>query len=174
MVRIDMSEYVGCGEPSDRRPAGTSGSRRAGSSPRRSKAAVQRRLFGEMEKAHGDVFNVCSNPHDGRVTDSQGRVGGFEYILIDEQHRLAVRAGGPDPGPERQGAPESVMDAVRQHFRPEFVNGVDEYAVFDRLDFSRVRKIVAQQVERVRARLVERKIGLYVGEDAVQLLCEAG
>ena len=66
------------------------------------------------------------------------------------------------------------MDAVRAHFRPEFVNRVDEYIVFDPLDFGQVRKIVAQQVERVRARMADRKIGLHVGDDATQLLCEAG
>ena len=66
------------------------------------------------------------------------------------------------------------MNAVRGHVRPEFVNRVDEYIVFDPLDFSQVRKIVAQQVERVRARLADRKIGLHVADDATHLLCEAG
>ena len=66
------------------------------------------------------------------------------------------------------------MEAVRGHFRPEFVNRVDEYIVFDPLDFNQVRKIVQQQVERVRSRLKDRKIGLRVDESAIQMLCEAG
>lgn len=63
---------------------------------------------------------------------------------------------------------------MRGHFRPEFVNRVDEYIVFDPLDFSQVRKIVVQQIERVRQRMADRKIGLAVTEEAVAMLCEAG
>ena len=137
-------------------------------------------LFDETEKAHGDVFNVLLQIlDDGRVTDSQGLVVSFKNAIliitsnIGSQFVLEGLSGDNDPH-QRHGRREKVMDAVRAHFRPEFVNRVDEYIVFDPLDFSQVRKIVSQQVERVRARMKDRKIGLHVGEDATQLLCEAG
>ncbi len=183
MVRIDMSEYMEKHAVSRLigAPPGYVGFEEGGQLTE----AVRRRpysvvLFDEMEKAHGDVFNVLLQIlDDGRVTDSQGRVVSFKNAIlimtsnIGSQFVLEGLSGDADPN-ARAHRKERVMDAVRQHFRPEFVNRVDEYIVFDPLDFSQVRKIVAQQVERVRARLVERKIGLYVGEDAVQLLCEAG
>ena len=92
---------------------------------------------------------------------------------IGSQFVLEGLSGDDDPH-QKNARREKVMDAVRAHFRPEFVNRVDEYIVFDPLDFGQVRKIVAQQVERVRARMADRKIGLHVGDDATQLLCEAG
>ena len=132
-----------------------------------------------MEKAHGDVFNVLLQIlDDGRVTDSQGRVVSFKNAIlimtsnIGSQFVLEGLSGDNDPHAQHARR-EAVMNAVRA-LPTEFVNRVDEYIVFDPLDFSQVRKIVAQQVERVRARLADRKIGLHVADDATHLLCEAG
>ena len=183
MVRIDMSEYMEKHAVSRLigAPPGYVGFEEGGQLTE----AVRRRpysvvLFDETEKAHGDVFNVLLQIlDDGRVTDSQGRVVSFKNAIlimtsnIGSQFVLEGLSGDNDPH-QRHARREKVMDAVRAHFRPEFVNRVDEYIVFDPLDFSQVRKIVSQQVERVRARMADRKIGLHVGEDATQLLCEAG
>jgi ATP-dependent Clp protease ATP-binding subunit ClpB len=183
MVRIDMSEYMEKHAVSRLigAPPGYVGFEEGGQLTE----AVRRRpysvvLFDETEKAHGDVFNVLLQIlDDGRVTDSQGRVVSFKNAIlimtsnIGSQFVLEGLSGDNDPH-QRHARREKVMDAVRAHFRPEFVNRVDEYIVFDPLDFSQVRKIVSQQVERVRLRMADRKIGLHVGEDATQLLCEAG
>ena len=183
MVRIDMSEYMEKHAVSRLigAPPGYVGFEEGGQLTE----AVRRRpysvvLFDEMEKAHGDVFNVLLQIlDDGRVTDSQGRVVSFKNAIlimtsnIGSQFVLEGLSGDNDPHAQ-YARREAVMNAVRGHFRPEFVNRVDEYIVFDPLDFSQVRKIVAQQVERVRARLADRKIGLHVADDATHLLCEAG
>ena len=183
MVRIDMSEYMEKHAVSRLigAPPGYVGFEEGGQLTE----AVRRRpysvvLFDETEKAHGDVFNVLLQIlDDGRVTDSQGRVVSFKNAIlimtsnIGSQFVLEGLSGDDDPR-ARDARRERVMDAVRAHFRPEFVNRVDEYIVFDPLEFGQVRKIVAQQVERVRARMADRKIGLHVGDDATQLLCEAG
>ena len=183
MVRIDMSEYMEKHAVSRLigAPPGYVGFEEGGQLTE----AVRRRpysvvLFDETEKAHGDVFNVLLQIlDDGRVTDSQGRVVSFKNAIlimtsnIGSQFVLEGLSRDDDPH-QKNARREKVMDAVRAHFRPEFVNRVDEYIVFDPLDFGQVRKIVAQQVERVRARMADRKIGLHVGDDATQLLCEAG
>tara|TARA_B110000977_G_scaffold167364_3_gene215897 strand:+ start:1 stop:1875 length:1875 start_codon:yes stop_codon:yes gene_type:complete len=183
MVRIDMSEYMEKHAVSRLigAPPGYVGFEEGGQLTE----AVRRRpysvvLFDETEKAHGDVFNVLLQIlDDGRVTDSQGRVVSFKNCIlimtsnIGSQFVLEGLNGDNDPHQKHERR-EKVMDAVRGHFRPEFVNRVDEYIVFDPLDFSQVRKIVTQQIERVRGRMTDRKIGLHVADDAMQLLSEAG
>ena len=183
MVRIDMSEYMEKHVVSRLigAPPGYVGFEEGGQLTE----AVRRRpysvvLFDETEKAHGDVFNVLLQIlDDGRVTDSQGRVVSFKNCIlimtsnIGSQFVLEGLNGDNDPHQKHERR-EKVMDAVRGHFRPEFVNRVDEYIVFDPLDFSQVRKIVTQQIERVRGRMTDRKIGLHVADDAMQLLSEAG
>jgi ATP-dependent Clp protease ATP-binding subunit ClpB len=182
MVRIDMSEYMEKHAVSRLigAPPGYVGFEEGGQLTE----AVRRRpysvvLFDEMEKAHGDVFNVLLQIlDDGRVTDSQGRVVNFKNAILIMTSNIGSQfvLEGMDDNSDGAKAHrrERVMEAVRGHFRPEFVNRVDEYIVFDPLDFSQVRKIVEQQVERVRGRLRDRKIGLRVDESALQMLCEAG
>jgi ATP-dependent Clp protease ATP-binding subunit ClpB len=182
MVRIDMSEYMEKHAVSRLigAPPGYVGFEEGGQLTE----AVRRRpysvvLFDEMEKAHGDVFNVLLQIlDDGRVTDSQGRVVNFKNAILIMTSNIGSQfvLEGMDDNSDGTKAHrrERVMEAVRGHFRPEFVNRVDEYIVFDPLDFSQVRKIVEQQVERVRGRLKDRKIGLRVDESALQMLCEAG
>ena len=182
MVRIDMSEYMEKHAVSRLigAPPGYVGFEEGGQLTE----AVRRRpysvvLFDEMEKAHGDVFNVLLQIlDDGRVTDSQGRVVSFKNAILIMTSNIGSQfvlegLNDNDPG-SAQRRRDAVMDAVRGHFRPEFVNRVDEYIVFDPLDFSQVQKIVAQQIKRVEGRLADRKIGLRVADDATQLLCEAG
>ena len=182
MVRIDMSEYMEKHAVSRLigAPPGYVGFEEGGQLTE----AVRRRpysvvLFDEMEKAHGDVFNVLLQIlDDGRVTDSQGRVVNFKNAILIMTSNIGSQfvLEGMDDNSDGAKAHrrERVMEAVRGHFRPEFVNRVDEYIVFDPLDFSQVRKIVEQQVERVRGWLRDRKIGLRVDESALQMLCEAG
>jgi ATP-dependent Clp protease ATP-binding subunit ClpB len=182
MVRIDMSEYMEKHAVSRLigAPPGYVGFEEGGQLTE----AVRRRpysvvLFDEMEKAHGDVFNVLLQIlDDGRVTDSQGRVVNFKNAILIMTSNIGSQfvLEGMDDNSDGAKAHrrERVMEAVRGHYRPEFVNRVDEYIVFDPLDFSQVRKIVEQQVERVRGRLRDRKIGLRVDESALQMLCEAG
>jgi ATP-dependent Clp protease ATP-binding subunit ClpB len=182
MVRIDMSEYMEKHAVSRLigAPPGYVGFEEGGQLTE----AVRRRpysvvLFDEMEKAHGDVFNVLLQIlDDGRVTDSQGRVVSFKNAILIMTSNIGSQfvlegLNDNDPG-SAQRRRDAVMDAVRGHFRPEFVNRVDEYIVFDPLDFSQVQKIVAQQIKRVEGRLADRKIGLRVADDATRLLCEAG
>jgi len=182
MVRIDMSEYMEKHAVSRLigAPPGYVGFEEGGQLTE----AVRRRpysvvLFDEMEKAHGDVFNVLLQIlDDGRVTDSQGRVVNFKNAILIMTSNIGSQFVLENMNDNSEGGKayrrERVMEAVRGHFRPEFVNRVDEYIVFDPLDFNQVRKIVEQQVERVRARLMDRKIGLRVDESAIQMLCEAG
>ena len=183
MVRIDMSEYMEKHAVSRLigAPPGYVGFEEGGQLTE----AVRRRpysvvLFDETEKAHADVFNVLLQVlDDGRVTDSQGRLVSFKNCIIIMTSNIGSQfvlegLGGDNDDHQKNQRRERVMDAVRGHFRPEFVNRVDEYIVFDPLDFGQVRKIVTQQIDRVRGRMKDRHIGLHVGDDAMQLLSEAG
>jgi ATP-dependent Clp protease ATP-binding subunit ClpB len=153
--------------------------------------AVRRRpysviLFDEMEKAHADVFNVLLQIlDDGRVTDSQGRLVSFKNTILIMTSNIGsqfVLDGLLNAGEEtEQQAKKStgerktkVMDAVRGHFRPEFINRVDEWIVFDPLLSSQVEAIVLQQIERVRSRLKDRRIAIEIEESALEALCVIG
>lgn len=180
MIRIDMSEYMEKHSVSRLigAPPGYVGFEEGGQLTE----AVRRRpysvvLFDEMEKAHGDVFNVLLQIlDDGRVTDSQGRLINFKNTIlimtsnIGSQYVLDMSEEAGTKASRR----ERVMDAVRDHFRPEFINRVDEWIVFDPLAKDQVSAIVRQQIERVAKRLTDRKIGLEVSERAVQLLSDTG
>ncbi|CEF98161.1 Clp, N-terminal [Ostreococcus tauri] len=178
MIRIDMSEYMEKHSVSRLigAPPGYVGFEEGGQLTE----AVRRRpysvvLFDEMEKAHGDVFNVLLQIlDDGRVTDSQGRLINFKNTIlimtsnIGSQYVLDSNESSKDTRRER------VMEAVRGHFRPEFINRVDEWIVFDPLAKDQVTAIVEQQIMRVADRLKDRKIGLEVSTAAVTLLSDAG
>jgi ATP-dependent Clp protease ATP-binding subunit ClpB len=130
-------------------------------------------LLDEIEKAHPDVFNVLLQLlDDGRLTDGQGRVVDFTNAVVIMTSNIGshLLAGGID----EEIAEERVLGALREHFRPEFLNRVDEVVVFSRLDREQLAEIVALQVERLRERLAERGVELELTEAAIALLAREG
>jgi ATP-dependent Clp protease ATP-binding subunit ClpB len=179
MVRIDMSEYmekhavarlVGA-------PPGYVGYEEGGVLTE----AVRRRpyqvvLFDEVEKAHSDVFNILLQVlDDGRLTDGQGRTVDFTNTIIiltsnlGSQYIAALRDDQPVADAEPQ-----VMEIVRGHFRPEFLNRLDEIVLFQRLGVSAMAPIVDLQVLRVQALLKDRKVTLNLTDAARRWLARVG
>jgi len=143
--------------------------------------AVRRRpyqviLFDEVEKAHGDVFNVLLQVlDDGRLTDGQGHVVDFKNTLIILTSNLGSQALSELPeGAVSASAREAVMNAVRAHFRPEFLNRLDEIVLFDRLSRGDMDGIVDIQLGILERRLAGRKIELAVDEAARTWLADKG
>jgi ATP-dependent Clp protease ATP-binding subunit ClpB len=196
MVRIDMSEFME--KHSVARligaPPGYVGYEEGGyltEAVRRKPYSVI--LLDEVEKAHADVFNVLLQVlDDGRLTDGQGRTVDFRNCVIvmtsnlgshiiqelvgDAQGRASA-AGGMTPGAAEDNYGEmkdAVMEIVGQHFRPEFINRIDEAVVFHPLGQGQIRAICKIQIELLRRRLQERDIGLEISETALDLLGEAG
>ncbi len=143
--------------------------------------AVRRRpyqvvLFDEVEKAHPDVFNVLLQVlDDGRLTDGQGHVIDFKNTLIILTSNLGsehIAAQSPDEPIDKVRL--LVMEAVRQAFRPEFLNRLDEIILFHRLRRDQMGDIVDIQMQRLQKMLEERKITLQLDESARELLAEAG
>ena len=179
MVRIDMSEFmekqavarlIGA-------PPGYVGYDEGGVLTE----AVRRRpyqvvLFDEVEKAHPDVFNVLLQVlDDGILTDGQGRTVDFKQTLIILTSNLGAQALSQLPeGADTAGAKRDVMDAVRAHFRPEFLNRLDETIIFDRLARDDMSGIVDIQLARLQKRLSGRKITLALDTDARQWLANEG
>ena len=176
MIRIDMSEYmekhtvarlIGA-------PPGYVGYEEGG----QLSEAVRRKpysvvLFDEIEKAHHDVFNVLLQVlDDGRITDGQGRTVDFKNTVIIMTSNIGSQALLEDDNTEQREA--AVMEALRGHFRPEFLNRVDEIVMFDRLSDADLKEIVAIQIRRVAARLEERNIRLDVTEKAEGFLAQEG
>jgi ATP-dependent Clp protease ATP-binding subunit ClpB len=186
MVRIDMSEYMEKHAVSRLlgAPPGYVGYEEGGQlteSVRRRPYAVI--LFDEIEKAHSDVFNIFLQIlDDGRVTDSQGRTVSFTNTVIIMTSNVGSQyvLGNADnmAGSSKEVIYEAmrarVMEAARMTFRPEFMNRIDEYIVFQQLDRDQISRIVKIQLERVQSRLKDRKIKLQVTESAVQLLASMG
>lgn len=141
--------------------------------------AVRRRpyqviLFDEVEKAHQDVFNVLLQVlDDGRLTDGQGHVVDFKNTLIILTSNLGSQALN-DTTLDTGEAKEVVMEAVRGHFRPEFLNRLDEIVVFDRLSRENMDGIVDIQLEILGKRLSQRKITLELDEAARKWLADTG
>jgi ATP-dependent Clp protease ATP-binding subunit ClpB len=139
--------------------------------------AVRRRpyqvvLFDEVEKAHTDVFNVLLQVlDDGRLTDGQGRVVDFSNTLIILTSNLGSQflSNLPDDG-KVDDVEKDVMDVVRGHFRPEFLNRLDEIILFHRLAAEHMAPIVEIQVKRVQKLLKDRKITLDLSEAALRWL----
>ncbi len=179
MVRIDMSEFmekhavarlIGA-------PPGYVGYDEGGVLTE----AVRRRpyqvvLFDEVEKAHPDVFNVLLQVlDDGVLTDGQGRRVDFKQTLIVLTSNLGSQALSQLPdGADGAQAKRDVMDAVRAHFRPEFLNRLDETIIFDRLKREDMDGIVDIQMARLRKRLAARKIELALDESAREWLANKG
>ncbi|MHA3979421.1 ATP-dependent chaperone ClpB [Halovulum sp. GXIMD14794] len=143
--------------------------------------AVRRRpyqviLFDEVEKAHSDVFNVLLQVlDDGRLTDGQGHVVDFKNTLIIMTSNLGSQALSELPeGAASVSAREQVMNAVRAHFRPEFLNRLDEIVLFDRLSRGDMDGIVDIQLGILEKRLAGRKISLEVDEAAQTWLADKG
>jgi len=178
MVRIDMSEY---GEKHSvsrliGAPPGYVGYEEGGALTE----AVRRRpysvvLFDEIEKAHPDVFNVFLQIlDDGRLTDGQGRTVDFRNIVlimtsnIGSQHIVEL---GEE---QREELLRRVDDAMRSHFKPEFLNRIDETIVFHQLAREHFHRIVEIQLERVERLLAERRIEIELTDAAKDLLAERG
>jgi len=180
MVRLDMSEYmerhtvarlIGA-------PPGYIGYDEGGQLTE----AVRRKpysvvLFDEIEKAHGDVFNVLLQIlDDGRLTDSHGRTVDFKNTIIIMTSNLGsnILLDGIRPdGDFEPGVPERVMEILRGHFRPEFLNRVDEIVLFKPLLRDQIGKIIELLMSGLRARLADRKISLTLTGAAKEHIVEA-
>jgi ATP-dependent Clp protease ATP-binding subunit ClpB len=179
MVRIDMSEFMEKHSVSRLigAPPGYVGYDEGGVLTE----AVRRRpyqvvLFDEVEKAHPDVFNVLLQVlDDGVLTDGQGHRVDFKQTLIILTSNLGSQALSQMPdGADAADAKRGVMEAVRAHFRPEFLNRLDETVIFDRLSRDNMTGIVEVQLARLRKRLAARKITLDLNEDAKKWLADEG
>jgi len=182
IVRIDMSEYMERYATSRLigAPPGYVGYEEGGQLTE----AVRRKpysvvLFDEIEKAHHDVFNVLLQIlDDGRVTDSHGRVVNFKNTIIimtsniGSQHLLDDAVMGS--GEISDGARNQVFADLRKHFRPEFLNRVDDTVLFKPLTIGELEKIVELQIADLRKRLEERRISLELSDPARKHIAEAG
>ncbi len=179
MIRIDMSEFME--KHSVARligaPPGYVGYEEGGyltESVRRKPYSVV--LMDEVEKAHPDVFNVLLQVlDDGRLTDGQGRTVDFRNTVIVMTSNLGSNLIQELAGEERYGQmKEAVLEVVGQHFRPEFINRVDEVVVFHPLQQAQIRAIADIQIAYLRKRLVERDMQLELTTAALDTLAEAG
>ncbi len=180
MVRIDMSEYMEKHTVSRLigAPPGYVGYEAGGQLTE----AVRRRpysviLFDEVEKAHPDVFNVMLQIlDDGRVTDGQGRTVDFTntvLILTSNIGSQSILELAADPERHEEMG-QRVNEALRAHFRPEFLNRLDDQIIFRSLRREELRQIVNLQVDRLRRRLVDRKLDLQLTEQAADWLANVG
>src|SRR5580658_7337257 len=187
MIRIDMSEYmerhsvarlVGA-------PPGYVGYEEGG----QLSEAVRRRpysvvLFDEIEKAHPDVFNVLLQVlDDGRLTDGQGRTVDFRNTLIIMTSNIGSpiiqeffnsRKGGPNAAAEQARLEELVRQELKQHFRPEFLNRIDDIIIFHSLDEKGLSAIVEIQLQRLRDRLAKQQLALELDAAATRYLAKEG
>jgi ATP-dependent Clp protease ATP-binding subunit ClpB len=180
MVRLDMSEYMEKHSVSRLigAPPGYVGYEEGG----QLSEAVRRRpysvvLFDEVEKAHPDVFNILLQVlDDGRITDSQGRTVDFKNTIIimtsNIGSELILEIGGDESRYEEMKS--QVLTLLRQHFRPEFLNRVDEIIIFHALTREQIRQIVSLQMRRVEQLLADQQIELLLTEEAKSYLAELG
>lgn len=177
MIRLDMSEYmekhavarmIGA-------PPGYVGYEEGGQLTE----AVRRRpysviLFDEIEKAHSDVFNVLLQIlDDGRLTDSKGRTVDFKNTVLIMTSNLGSREIQAAEGDEKQ-VRDAVLEELRLHFKPEFLNRVDDVVIFHQLSRDQIGKIIDVQLERLREMLHERNIELELDQSARELLSREG
>ena len=176
IIRLDMSEYmekhtvarlIGA-------PPGYVGYEEGG----QLSEAVRRKpysvvLFDEVEKAHGDVFNVLLQVlDDGRITDGQGRTIDFKNTVLIMTSNIGSQYIMEDLAVEERN--KRVMEALRGHFRPEFLNRVDEIVIFDRLSDKEITKIVDIQLARLATRLGKQKLHLELSDKARAYLAKEG
>lgn len=177
MVRLDMSEYmekhavarmIGA-------PPGYVGYEEGGQLTE----AVRRRpysviLFDEIEKAHPDVFNVLLQIlDDGRLTDSKGRVVDFKNTVLIMTSNLGSREI-QSAGDDENQAREATIQLLREYFKPEFLNRIDDTVIFHQLTKAEIEKIIAVQLGKLREMLVDRNITLDIDESALKLLSDEG
>jgi ATP-dependent Clp protease ATP-binding subunit ClpB len=177
MIRLDMSEYmekhavarmIGA-------PPGYVGYEEGGQLTE----AVRRRpysviLFDEIEKAHPDVFNVLLQIlDDGRLTDSKGRTVDFKNTVLIMTSNLGSREI-QDVGDDEKQVREAVLQTLREHFKPEFLNRIDDIVIFHQLSREQIAQIIDVQLEKLRLMLGERGITLELEDSAKQLLSREG
>lgn len=178
MVRIDMSEFMEKHSVSRLvgAPPGYVGYEEGGvltEAVRRKPYSVV--LFDEVEKAHPDVFNILLQVlDDGRLTDSQGRVVDFKNTVIIMTSNLGSHSIFDMAGSDYEDIKSAVMESVNAHFRPEFINRIDEIVVFHPLGQEQVAGIADIQLDRLRNRLKERDLGLVLTDEAMSELVLAG
>ncbi|MFB6348118.1 ATP-dependent chaperone ClpB [Moraxella sp. ZJ142] len=178
MVRIDMSEFMEKHSVSRLvgAPPGYVGYEEGGiltEAVRRKPYSVV--LFDEVEKAHPDVFNILLQVlDDGRLTDSQGRVVNFKNTVIIMTSNLGSHTINEMSDAAYDEIKSAVMASVTAHFRPEFVNRIDEIVVFHSLAREQMVGIAKIQLERLRLRLKEREIGLSLSDEAMTHLVAVG
>ena len=178
LVRIDMSEFMEKHSVSRLvgAPPGYVGYEEGGvltEAVRRKPYSVV--LFDEVEKAHPDVFNILLQVlDDGRLTDSQGRVVNFKNTVIIMTSNLGSHVIQEMAGADYDTIKSAVMASVNSHFKPEFINRIDEIVVFHSLDQAQMAGIAEIQLDRLRARLKERELELVVSDDAMTHLVEIG
>ena len=178
MVRIDMSEFMEKHSVSRLvgAPPGYVGYEEGGvltEAVRRKPYSVI--LFDEVEKAHPDVFNILLQVlDDGRLTDSQGRVVDFKNTVIIMTSNLGSHKIQEMAGDDYEEIKSAVMESVGQHFRPEFVNRIDEIVVFHPLGMSQMAGIADIQLNRLRDRLKEREMDIKLSPDAMHMLVAVG
>ena len=188
MVRVDMSEYMEKHTVSRLigAPPGYVGFDEGGQLTE----AVRRRpyrvvLFDEIEKAHPDVFNILLQVlEDGRLTDGHGRTVDFRNTVIIMTSNLGTevlrrqpfgfRADGREDGLDSQRLRDSVNDALKRAFRPEFLNGIDETIIFDPLTQDEIVQVVELMVNDVRSRLKDREITFELTPEAARWLAQEG
>jgi ATP-dependent Clp protease ATP-binding subunit ClpB len=181
IVRLDMSEYQERHTVSRLMgaPPGYIGFEEGGQLTE----AVRRKpysvvLFDEIEKAHPDVFNTLLQIlDDGRLTDAQGRTVDFRntvIIMTSNIGSLHLLDGITDRGEIRPDARDRVMADLREHFRPEFLNRVDEIVLFKPLTLTEIERIVELQIASVQARLADRRLTLEISEQAEAVIARNG
>jgi ATP-dependent Clp protease ATP-binding subunit ClpB len=181
MIRIDMSEYMEKHTVSRLvgAPPGYVGYEEGGQLTE----AVRRKpysviLFDEIEKAHHDVFNILLQIlDDGRATDSHGRTVSFRNAVIIMTSNIGapfLMEGITPDGTIRESARNAVMSELRTHFRPEFLNRVDDIVLFKPLRLEEIKSIVKLLLERLKARLAERRIVLEITPAALDLVARSG
>ncbi|MEY2512522.1 MAG: ATP-dependent Clp protease ATP-binding subunit ClpB [Verrucomicrobiota bacterium] len=176
MIRIDMSEYMEKHTVSRLigAPPGYVGYEEGG----QLSEAVRRKpysvvLFDEIEKAHQDVFNVLLQVlDDGRITDGQGRTVDFKNTVLIMTSNIGSQFIMEESSPAARE--RLVMDALRQHFRPEFLNRIDDIIIFDRLTEEELKKIVEIQLKRLVRRLESQKITLELSDAAKAFVASQG
>ncbi len=178
LIRIDMSEYMEKHSVSRLvgAPPGYVGYEEGGALTE----AVRRKpysvvLFDEVEKAHPDVFNILLQVlDDGRLTDSQGRVVDFKNTVIIMTSNLGSHKIQEMVGESYEDIKAEVMDSVGEHFRPEFVNRIDEIVVFHALGQAQMAGIADIQMDRLRSRLQERELDITLSDAAMNQLVAVG
>ena len=132
-------------------------------------------LLDEVEKAHPDVFNVLLQVlDDGRITDSQGRTVDFKNTVIVMTSNLGSSEIQEMIGESRESVKNAVMTEVREHFRPEFINRIDEIVIFNSLGSEAIRRIAAIQLKSLQARVAAQDVTLEVTDEAMAELAEVG